>query len=176
MKLLSIIMFSLFLIGCSSQKTTTLSYSSEFKLSISTEFFTGATVFSSDELSVKTDSGMLLSGRTISNEVEALPRHFDIRNYPEYVLKIKPVKGLTESLLKKFEYSSSEIDHVYGLENIKITENGNWTMYSVCKKNKCLAYVVKNTFKDHILSINTVGFNHARLRKLINRGFLYVKP
>lgn len=173
MKIFIIIAF--LLMGCSANRNTTLSYSSDFKLTLPNSYFTGATVFYSDELSVKTDKGILFSGKIISNKSESIPESLDIRDYPKYILKIKPLSDEGGAYSKIFNNSSSEIDYVYGLENTLITNKGDFIIYSLCKDNKCLAYIVKNIFKDHILSVNGVGLNSAEFLNLINRA-IYVKP
>lgn len=174
MKIFFSIILAFLLIGCSAHRATTLSYSSDFKLTLPNSFFAGATVFSSDELSVKTDKGILFSGKIISNESDSIPENLDIRDYPKYILKIKPLSDENDAYSKIFNNSSSEIDHVFGLENTVITKKGNWIIYSLCKDNKCLAYIVKNIFQGHILTVNGLGINSTEFIKLIN-GALHVK-
>src|SRR5690554_5009691 len=87
-KLLAILLFP-FIASCTENTVVTLSYSGIFKISLPSEQLAGGTIFYSDELSVKSDEGKLLSGKVISVESEGLPEEFDIRQYPEYLLGIK---------------------------------------------------------------------------------------
>ena len=59
MKKLSVLMLIGTLAACAVQTTTTLSFSADFKFALPQSVFAGATVFATDELSVKAASGQL---------------------------------------------------------------------------------------------------------------------
>ena len=155
------------LIGCSNQSFTVISYSGEFELKLPTNIFNGATVFSTDELSLKTSSGKLISGLVITGELESLPEDFNMHDYPEYIFNRKPTYSLSTEIAQKFLASTDEIKYSYGLDNLEMQSNNELKIYKLCKKDRCLAYIVKTHVKDHILSLHAEGMKNDEFNKLI---------
>ena len=81
-----------FLSACTSKQTTVISYSGAFELTLPTSIFSDATIFSADELSLKTSDKKLISGLIINPELESLPKDFVLADYPQYILNLKPIK------------------------------------------------------------------------------------
>lgn len=171
-KLLAILLFP-FIASCTENTVVTLSYSGIFKISLPSEQLAGGTIFYSDELSVKSDEGKLLSGKVISVESEGLPEEFDIRQYPEYLLGIKIMDNENSELSKLFRNSREEINAVYGVESLKVDRNTAHTTFNVCKSDACLAFVVKNSFKDHIFTVHADGYNQSEFIEIL-KGVVYV--
>ncbi|WNO60098.1 hypothetical protein [Rheinheimera sp. MMS21-TC3] len=80
--------------ACSANADTTLSFGADFKLTLRQSLMDGATMFSSDELSVKTANNQLISGRLLSVDSENLPQSLNIQQYPDYLLKRTPLTNL----------------------------------------------------------------------------------
>lgn len=171
MKIILVAGFTFFLYACAHTPSTILSFSSEFKLSLPSSFVAGGTIFSVGGLSAKSNTGELISGQIISIESEGLPSDFDVRDYPDYLLKIKKIHSESSEV---FEKSSGEVDYVYDLESLQILEEGGLKMYTLCKDENCLAFVVKNEFGDHIFSVNSRGISREYLVKVI-KGDLNAK-
>lgn len=96
-------------------------------------------MFAADELSVKTASGQLFSGKVLSAEFEQLPVDFDMQLYPQYVLKIKAVSGLSTLNAQLFSNTADEINHSLDLSNVSTEQLQGATLYSLCKAQRCLA-------------------------------------
>lgn len=176
MKSFFAILLLFILSGCANFSATVFSYSGEFKLSLPGGFLDGASVFSVDELSVKTRNGVLFSGLAISNSIESLPDNFNIRKYPEYLLRLRSISDLSIDLAKKFKNSSGEIDYTYGLDSVQISEVKGLKIYSLCKAHRCLAYVLKRGVDDQVLAMHSVGLDRKEFVSLIQGGLLGADP
>ena len=159
-----------FLSACTSKQTTVISYSGAFELTLPTSIFSDATIFSADELSLKTSDKKLISGLIINPELESLPKDFVLADYPQYILNLKPIKTLSNDLAEKFTNSAEEVNAIYGLDNVVIKKTDDVTTYSLCKENRCLAYVIKSEIKDHLLSLHTQNVSQEEFNKLLE-GF-----
>tara|TARA_R110002126_G_scaffold43475_7_gene124531 strand:- start:844 stop:1389 length:546 start_codon:yes stop_codon:yes gene_type:complete len=162
------------LTACAAEVKTTLSFSADYKIAVSQSFLAEATVFATDELAVKSASGQMFAGKVLSADSEQLPADFDFTLYPDYLLKLKPVAGLNSELSTIFENSAAEIEYSYGLANIKVEQQQGWTLYSLCKDLRCLAFVVKDHNAEYILSVHAQGMSRADFTGLI-KGGLYVE-
>ena len=165
MKILLTILIIPFIISCAANTTTTLSFSGIFKISLPLDQLEGGTIFYSDELSVKSADGKLISGKVISIESEGLPKDFDIRQYPEYLLGIDKVENT--AIDKLFRDSRKEIDFVYSLASLRVNRESEHTMFSVCKADACLAFIVKNDFDGHILTLHAKGLDQSEFIELL---------
>ena len=153
--------------ACTALADTTLSFGADFKLTLPQDMVSGATFFASDELSVKTAKGQLLSGKVLSADTEQLPASFNMQRYPEYLLQLTPLTNLGSATAELFTNSSSEIDYRFGLSELEVKNNPNWTLYSLCKELQCLAYVVKHTNQEFILTLHTSGISKTDFNALV---------
>ncbi|GAB2916995.1 hypothetical protein [Rheinheimera gaetbuli] len=174
MKKLSVLMLIGSLTACAAQATTTLSFSADFKIALPSSVFAGATVFVADELSVKTASGQLFSGKVLSAESEQLPAGFDMQLYPQYVLKLKAVSGLSSQNTQLFSNTADEINYSFNLSDVSTEQLQGWTLYSLCKAQRCLAYVVKHKASEYILTVHANGMSKMEFTGLV-KGGLYVE-
>ena len=174
MKLLLIICITALLSACAhqntSQNTTTISYSGPFQISLPSNFMDGSTVFYSGEIGVKQSSGHVLIGKALSPEEDDLPESFDMRLYPEYLLRIRPTTDLSDEDAKRFYNSSIDIDNDYDLNSLDIKKDDNKTIYSLCKQNNCYAMIVKNNFQEHIFYVYTQGIGKTEFTEILNGG------
>ena len=170
MKKLSAFILSGILVACSTQADTTLSFSADFKIDLPPSVIAGATVFAADELSVKTASGQLFSGKVLSAKTEQLPADFDMHLYPQYVLKLKAVSHLSPHNTQLFSNTADEINYSFDLSDISIEQLQGWTLYSVCKAKRCLAYVVKHNVSEYILTVHANGISKAEFTGLVKEG------
>lgn len=170
MKKLSAFILSGTLIACTTQADTTLSFGADFKIVLPSPVFAGATVFAADELSVKTASGQLFSGKVLSAESEQLPADFDMQLYPQYVLKIKTVSGLSAQNAQLFSNTADEINYSFDLSNVSTEELQGAMLYSLCKAQRCLAYVVKHHSTEYILTVHASGMSKAEFTGLVKAG------
>lgn len=149
-------------------QTTTISYNGEFELEVLASLFSGAVIFASDELSLKTADDALISGMAVTREAESSPADFPMSDYPEYILGMKETNPLPKPVANKFEASSREINYSYDLEDIQINSFGKLNAYVSCKDKSCLAYVVRKGLDDHLLSLHAQGVTGDRFNKLLN--------
>jgi hypothetical protein len=163
-KFLAILLFPL-IVSCAENTAVTLSYSGVFKVSLPSDQLAGGTIFYSDELSVKTGEGKILSGKVISVDSEGLPEYFDIRQYPEYLLGIKKVESAEIENL--FRDSHEELNVVYGMESLIVDREESHTIFSVCKADSCLAFIVKADFQDHIFTVHANGYHQSGFVELL---------
>ena len=164
MRLLFIVFISLAFSGCVHAPATTLSFSSEFKLIFPSTFLAGGTIFSIEELSVKSSEGELVSGGVLSVESEGLPAEFNITEYPIYLLGLKEPG---EKYSQFFKDSTAEVDYTYGISSLEVERSSSLTIYSLCKEISCLAYSVKKGFSEHILMLHSRGLSREKLVNLI---------
>ncbi len=164
MKKILLILISFLITSCANTSTTIFSYSGGFKLVLPTSVMAGATVFSLEELSLKTVEGHLISGGVISAESEHFRKSFDISNYPDYILKIKPPES---EYVEIFNKSSDEIDFSYNLDSLEVLDLTDRKIYHLCKADSCLAYVVKAKVVDHILTLHSVGLTREKFVSLL---------
>ncbi|XOZ34805.1 hypothetical protein ACMDCT_06130 [Halomonadaceae bacterium KBTZ08] len=157
----------LLVVGCSGESSTTLSYSGIFELELDSERLAGAVLFASDELSVQTSDGTLISGRIITREQESLPEDFKLSDYPKYILNLKDTQGLSEGLAKSFEASKSEIEYSYGLDNVRTQSTERMKAYITCSENQCLSYIISGAAKDHLLSFHGKDITEREFQKLV---------
>ena len=174
MRKLSALMLISTLAACAAHATTTLSFSADFKIALPPSVFAGATVFAADELSVKTAAGQLFSGKVLSAASEQLPADFDMQLYPEYVLKIKAVSGLSAQNTQLFSNTAEEINYSFDLSDVSTEQLQGWTLYSLCKAQRCLAYVVKHKASEYILTVHANGMSKTEFTDLV-KGGLYVE-
>ncbi|MGP9799590.1 hypothetical protein [Rheinheimera sp. NSM] len=170
MKKLSVLMLVGSLAACAAQATTTLSFSADFKIALPPSVFAGATVFAADGLSVKTASGQLFSGKVLSAESEQLPADFDMQLYPQYVLKLKAVSGLNAQNALLFSNTAEEINYSFDLSDVSTEQLQGWTLYSLCKTQRCLAYVVKYKASEYILTVHANGMSKTEFTGLVKAG------
>ncbi|MEH8018404.1 hypothetical protein MN202_14275 [Rheinheimera muenzenbergensis] len=170
MKKLSAFILSGILVACSTQADTTLSFSADFKIDLPPSVIAGATVFAADELSVKTASGQLFSGKVLSAESEQLPADVDMRLYPQYVLKLKAVSGLSPQNTQLFSHTADEISDSFDLSDVSTEQLQGWTLYSLCKAQRCLAYVVKHNVSEYILTVHANGMSKTEFTGLVKAG------
>jgi hypothetical protein len=163
-------MVALLFASCTSQSVTNLSYSSEFTIALPSQYVEGSSIFYADELGVKTSAGKVIAGQIITNEKDSLPDNFDIRLYPEYLLKIRSVTDLSADVAKKFENTANEIEYSYGLSSLEVKQEENRIIYSVCKKDTCLAFVVKPNVKDQIFYAHTQKIEREEFIHLLTGG------
>ncbi len=174
MKVFVIALFLPFFVSCTANDVVIMSYSSVFKLSIPVSQLTGGTIFYSDELSVKSNSGQLVSAKIISHESEGFSPNFYLRHYPKYLLGVKKTGSLNSEIDKKFLNSRNEIDHIYGLKNLKIDRDAKTTVFSLCKMDSYLAFFVKNDFDEHILTVHANGYSESNFSKYL-KGLVLVE-
>jgi len=165
-----LILIAALLASCASQNVTNLKYGSEFTIALPSHYMNDSTIFYSDELGLKTSTGKVIAGQTVSHEKDQLPDNFDMRLYPEYLLKLRPISGLSQDIAEKFENTSSEIDDSYGLKSLEIKKEQGRTVYSVCKADACLAFVVISDFKDHIFYAHTMKIPREEFINLLPGG------
>lgn len=174
MKVFFIALFLPFFVSCATNDVVTMSYSSVFKLSMPVSQLAGGTIFYSDELSVKSNNGQLVSAKIISRESEGLSPGFDLRLYPEYLLGVKKTDSLNSEVGKKFLNSRNEIDHMYGLKNLKIDRGSETAVYNLCRVDSCLAFLVKNNFDEHIFTVHSIGYSQSNFTKYL-KGVVHVE-
>lgn len=170
MQKLSAFILSGILVACGAQADTTLSFGADFKIALPQPVFAGATVFAADELAVKTASGQLFSGKVLSAETEQLPADFDMQLYPQYVLKIKTISGLSTQHAQLFNNTADEINYSFDLSDVSTEQLQGWTLYSVCKAQRCLAYVVKHNVSEYILTVHANDISKAEFTGLVKAG------
>lgn len=156
--------------GCASSDHLSLSYSSEFSLALPLSELSDATIFSTEELSLKTRDGHVVSGQVISNASEGLSDNVSITDYPEFLFGLKSLAELEPEEARLFENSASEIRHTYGESKLDQETTEEFTAYTICGNDACLAYVVKAGFDDHILMVHALGINKEDFKSLINGG------
>lgn len=165
----------LLLAGCSEESQTTLSYSGVFELKLNTEVLSDAVVFASDELSVHTSDGKLISGMVITRERESLPEDFKLSDYPEYMLNLKDTQDLGGNLAEVFEASRSEIEHAYGLDNVRTKSTDGMTAYITCNDNQCLSFIISDAARDHLLSFHAKDVTESEFDQLV-KGIFNADP
>lgn len=173
MKLFFTFLILPFIVSCTSTDDVTLSYSAIFKISLAAEQLSGGTIFYSDELSIKSNRGTLVSGKIISTASEGLPETLDIRQYPEYILGLKEMEGESTDVGELFRSSSREIKSSYDFDTLNIAREAEHTTYSLCKSESCLAFMVKNNFEDHIFTIHASGYAQKDFIELL-KGAVHV--
>ncbi|WP_189576835.1 hypothetical protein [Marinobacter zhanjiangensis] len=156
--------------GCASSDHLKLSYSSEFSLAVPLSALSDATIFSTEELSLKTGDGYLVSGRVISNASEGLSDNVSMTDYPAFLFGLRPLESLEPEDARLFENSASEIRHTYGDRKPNQETTGEFTAYTICGNGACLGYVVKTDFDDHILMVHALGATREEFTSLINGG------
>lgn len=159
-----------FIQGCASSNYLRLAYSSEFSLAVPLSALPDATIFSSEELSLKTGDGHLVSGRVISNASEGLSDNVSITDYPGFLFGLKPRESLGPEEARLFENSANEIRHTYGDRKPNLETTGEFAAYTICGNGACLGYVVKTGFNDHILMVHALGVTREEFTSLINGG------
>lgn len=155
------------LVGCSEEPQTTISYSGEFELEVPASLFSGAVVFASNELSLKTADDKLVSGMAVTRDAESLPGDFPMSDYPEYILGVKETDPLPARIAEQFKASSREIEYSYGLEDMQVNSFGELKAYVSCRDKSCLAYVVSEGVDDHLLSLHAQGVTYEKFNKLL---------
>jgi len=178
MKQLTTIIFLFLLTGCSSANAanTTIFFSGDFKLILPSTMFADATIFTANprSISLKIGGDAFFSGQVVDNDFEKLPSDFDIREYPKHILNIDTEDKLSLDQEDSFERSWKALDSQYGLENLSIKKIGDVTIYSLCSNVDCLAFIVKDSLKDHILSVYSGGIKATEFKKLVEE-YLHVE-
>lgn len=165
----------IFLTACSGTATkpdsekpyTTLGYSPEFKLGIPVDLLENSIIIPTDGLAIIFDDKKTLGGQTLIPEMDSLPEDFDMRLYADYIL------GLQEPISSHYELfknSLSEIDFSYNIESLEIKHIPNHKIYSLCKNDECIAFVIKNDTNYQILTLNSKGFTREEFIQLIQGG------
>jgi hypothetical protein len=160
MKKMALLFATFLIISCSQTTHTTLLYSGSYKLTLPNSLLAGGTIFSADELSLKTTEGQLI----ISSANEGLDDDFDIFQLPDFILKLKapPIK-----YIDLFTSSSKEINHTYDLRNLKVLEENYRKIYHLCKNEKCLGFIVKQDAIDHIFTLHATGITKEAFFSLL---------
>lgn len=178
MRLLPTLVFLFLLAGHSSVNAanTTLFFSGDFKLILPSAMFANATVLTAGPRSITLSVGEegYLAGQVIDNAFEKLPDSFDIREYPKHILNIDTEDKLSPDQADIFERSWKTLDYQYGLKNLSVKKIGNVTIYSLCSNVDCLAFIVKNSLKDHILSVYSGGIKATKFKKIVEE-YLHVE-
>lgn len=174
MKYFVAILLAISVASCSTNKNVGFSYSGTFKALFPLGELSGATIFTADALSFKTIDGDVISGSIVYREVGNIPMDFDMRTYPEMVLGLKKHIGLNRELGEKFSNTKIAYEHSYDLADISIEIENGVTRYGTCKNNRCLGFLVKNTFENHILMVSAEGLNKEKFLKVIHGAF-YVR-
>jgi hypothetical protein len=170
MKKLTTGLLAVLLSACSVNANTTLSFGADFKLTVPQALMAGATVFSSDELSVKTANNQLISGKLLSVDSEKLPQGFNIQHYPDYLLQRTPLTNLPAETAVLFQQSSEEVSYSYDLASLEVQEVNQGKLYCLCKELRCLAFWVKATNTDFILTMHAIGMSKTEFTELIKGG------
>jgi|SRR5690554_288342 len=165
MKFGAALSLTILLTGCATSQTT-ISYSGEFNLQVPTKLLSGSTVFTADGLSVGWPEGNLISGIVITKELESLPSNFDLKDYPKYLFNIKNTDNLDIKTANVFKNSTIEIDHSFGVENLTIRSKFGTEIYSACKDEKCVAFIIKSNVTDHLLSLYSQGITEKEFISL----------
>lgn len=155
------------LAGCSAKPYTIISYSGAFNLRVPTNTLSEATFFSADELSLGWSDGKLISGLVVTRELESLPSDFNLEDYPRYILDIKDASSLNAEVAGKFNGSAREIDYSFGLENVIERSTDSSKIYSACRDDKCMAFVLKEGVDDHLLSMYTQKISEQEFNNLL---------
>lgn len=171
-KFLAILILPL-IVSCANNTAVTLSYSGIFKVSLPSDQLAGGTIFYSDELSIKSHEGKLFSGKIISAQSEGLPDKFDIRKYPEYLLGLENVDNEALEVARMFRGSHDEINSAYDMASLNVIHVTAHTTFNVCKADACLAFIVKNDYKDHIFTVHANGYYQSEFIELL-KGSVYV--
>lgn len=178
MRLLPTLIFLFLLAGHSSVNAanTTIFFSSNFKLILPSTMFADATIFTAEprSVSLKIGEDAFFSGQVIDNDFEKLPSNFDIREYPKHTLNIDTEDKLSPDQEDLFERSWKTLDYQYGLENLSVKKIDDVTIYSLCSNVDCLAFIVKDSLKDHILSMYSGGIKATKFKKLVEE-YLHVE-
>ncbi|KPQ30625.1 MAG: hypothetical protein HLUCCX14_00725 [Marinobacter excellens HL-55] len=165
MKFGAALFLTILLTGCATSQTT-ISYSGDFNLQVPTKLLSGSTVFTADGLSVGWPEGNLISGIVITKELESLPSDFDLKDYPKYLFNIKNKNDLDKKTANVLKSSTIEIDHSFGIDNLTIKSKFDTDIYSACKDEKCIAFIIKNNVTDHLLSLYSQGITEEELISL----------
>jgi len=153
--------------ACVGNSYTTLSYSEAFGLHLPTNELLQSTVFTTEQLGVALPEGKVISGFIINNSKLSLPNDFNIQTYPEYIVDLKPIDELPADAQEIFINTKTDIDFIYGLGNLDVSEQNGRTIYSLCTDSYCMAYVVKPEILDHILAIQSRGITIEEFKKLL---------
>ena len=178
MRLSLLIFLVAFTAGCSTTQRdeNVAMIHGEFGLSFEPSFLSGAKIFSIDsgQITIAKDSGISVSGLLINGIQDDFPESMDFRKYPKYLLGTEPLSGLKRAIAKKFESTANTMDILYGIKTGNTWNIDDMTIYSSCLNGSCLAYIVKDDIKDHLLSVYAAGFEKPIFDSLIRKS-LYVK-
>ncbi len=153
--------------GCASSNQTYISYSPTFKVEISSKDFEQATIFLSDDISVKFSDGSSLSGLVITKELESLNSSFNLHDYPKYILGLKSLNGLLEKEANLFSNSLKEIQHSYNLQNISEYHDDGNSVYVICSSESCLSFIVKAENDEQILMVTGINIQKSKFIEII---------
>lgn len=170
MKKTSLLLSLLILAGCAAQPLTTFSYSGDFRLDLPARLLAGATLFSTTELSARTEDGKLISGMVLTPDMDQLPPDFDMQEYPGHIFNPESRLSLSAAEADLFEATAEEIDQSYGLDNVQVIPAGDFTIYLTCKAERCLALVAKTALTSQILSIHANGFSREEFHQTLEQG------
>lgn len=125
-----------------------------FDLCLPLSFYKNATVGPGGGIVTRLANGSGFSIQIFLPSMDSLPENFDMRLYPEYVLGLRPVKGLNEEQAEKFK-RTAEIFKSPELEKIplqKYKKNGK-TFYWSSKDKYAIgaAFVVLDEVSDQVL-------------------------
>jgi len=171
MKYLISIVFVSVLYGCASTSVSTsstvISYSPYFKINIPLEDLDGAIFFQSDSISVRFSDGGVLSGLIIDKDVEYLPSDFDLSEYPEYSLGLKPASNLPQPYADLFGNSWEETKRIYNDPEVTKTESNGKLIYTACGVDSCLSFLVDVNVSEHILMLSGMNIGQVEYNKLL---------
>ncbi|MAX99268.1 MAG: hypothetical protein CMI08_08680 [Oceanospirillaceae bacterium] len=143
-----------------------LAFAPQFRLALADTGFNAPTVFNSGELAVKNSDGRWLAGSAVTHTLESLPTSFDLHNYPLLLLSEHPQDELTSELSsdlqERFLASRTEAGISYDLSSLRIDQlpasgTPQRIIYSACRDQACLGFVVKPALADVILMLHASG-------------------
>lgn len=167
------ILLILFVTACSTQRGATFSYSGIFSIKFPQDWIQNSTVMFTDGLAIKTTQGNYLVGQILMAGTDGLPSDFDMRLYPELVLRIKDYTGPSQEFKEKLNNSTKVFNDAYDLSSIDITHSNGATRYSTCRETSCLGFVVKDSYPEHILLVISEGKNKTHFDKIF-KGAIHV--
>ena len=140
-----------------------LAFAPQFRLALADTGFNAPTVFNSGELAVKNSDGRWLAGSAVTHTLESLPSSFDLHNYPLLLLsEDEQASELSSDLQERFLASRTEAGISYDLSSLRIDQlpasgTPQRIIYSACRDQACLGFVVKPALADVILMLHASG-------------------
>lgn len=137
----------------------TLSLSAHFKLKIDASKLSGAKVIASGATSliVAFDDGSYFDATVITRAMEKLPENFDLRTYPEYLLKIRSTDDLSEKWKNKFNNARCELEQRFNGGAYIVNSQRKYTTYTLLNEQEITRFVIAKNTTSQILLVNAVG-------------------